>query len=101
MSNSNHVLLLWWSVPEELDVYLIPDPPAWLTRCHRHYINALGTDPEVEVLLSRVADAICSEPGDYVNALDELAGAWVAHKLDLQKPENVPEAEIILCGFFM
>lgn len=100
-------LLIWDQVPEESDLYLLPDAPDWLVKVHGKYINAGGPlepNEEQDKLLSRVSDAVCKNPDYYMNPEDELAGVWVGHLL-LDDPNGGMSTDgpvkIVRCGFFL
>lgn len=95
-------LLIWDQFGEaDLALYVIDDAPEWLSKCHRYFVNT-EAPKNVEPLLDRVNDALCSNPSYYLNADDELAGKWVdkmvnlaeAAVLDLEGP-----FQVVVCGF--
>jgi len=79
------VLLIFdWFGEKDLQFFFIEEPPKWLRKCHNHFVGAMGNDSVAE-FLNRVHDAICDNPEHYGNPYDELAGAWVKHKVDVEK----------------
>ena len=81
MDNTTPTLLVFeWFGEADIGIYLIPDPPEWLSKIDGEVGN--GCDEEsIEDLLIRVSDAICDTPEYYTNADDSLAGAWVKYKV--------------------
>jgi hypothetical protein len=79
-------LLIWDQFGEaDLAAYVIEDAPGWLEKCHQKFINTIEAE-DVAELLTRVNDALCENPDYYCNKDDELAGAWVDKKVNLNKP---------------
>jgi len=72
--------LLIWNHPEEVELYLIDDPPEWLEKIHGHLLN-VTEDPEVDALLVRVCDAISTRLEWCENKNDELATTWADKEL--------------------
>lgn len=95
-------MLIWDQFGEaELAVYVIEDAPEWLPRCHRNFINT-EVPKDVGPLLDRVHDALCSERTHCLDPDDELAGAWVSKKVNLDEVAVVNmrgKFRVVVCGF--
>lgn len=100
-------LLIWDSVPEESDMYVLTDVPDWLVKVNGKYIGAgrgpLEPDEEQEALLQRVSDALSRKLDHCHNANDELACKWGSAKVD---PESgvlnlEGKIQVIRCGAFL
>lgn len=100
MTTTNKTLLIFdWYGEQDLGMYLLTDAPDWLPRCHLQAINGCDDD-EVADLLNRVTDALCEKPEYYGNPDDELAGAWVASKINIQEASTVGlgTCQIVVCA---
>lgn len=86
--------LLIWNNFEDINCYLIPDAPEWISSVHRRYI---GVDDD-EKLLLRVSDAICPKLEWFGDPDDELAGQWVKYQIDSSVPMKIHDATVVITG---
>jgi hypothetical protein len=121
MSNPTTVtVLVWASLPEEVDIYLIPDIDdtdfAILLRSHGQYINA--TDPEEVVQGAQAVNILLSAPGSFDGDLGYVeeaglsvddVGRWRDLKVDasdISKALALYEGAVLFkaavcCGFYL
>lgn len=94
-----HTLLIWETFEESAKLFLIPDAPVWLNRCHRQLLNA-AADEDIEALLLRVSDALCENADNWSNPEDPLAGLWAKHQLETHVVAKIDvPVEIVCAGF--
>lgn len=86
------LLIFDWCGEKDTAIYVIPDAPDWVTRCHQRYGG--GTDEDTDIL--RLMDAI-EDNLVYLNDPDEpLAGEWVKHRVNLSTPRMPIKADAIV-----
>lgn len=95
------LLVFDWFGEADLAFFVIEDAPEWLTKCHQEFINERRDDSEVDAFLTRVNDAICSNPEHYSDPDDDLAGAWAGKRVAMSGEVPVIEGsfQIVVCGF--
>jgi hypothetical protein len=99
-----HTLLIWESVPENIDFYLIPDDamqPEWikkLTTAHGHYLNGARNSVDVDDALSWINGAIA--PDEYAD--EEVDNVLHIFKTEMEQPlMNANISRVFYCGFIM
>lgn len=81
----------------QLALYLVPDAPEWLARCHESYLGGDGDD-DVQDLVARAYDAICENPDYYCAPDDEICGKWVKHKIKVEETARIGDVRIVITG---
>lgn len=92
-------LLIYELLPEEVNLYLIPDAPDWITKVNGYYING-GPAEEAEELLLRVGDAINRTLGYCMDPDDELATQWAQYAVEAPVVIEGP-VQVVKCGFIL
>lgn len=95
-------LLIWETVPESTDLYLIEDPPEELDKCHGLYVNGTDmTEEQTEVML-KVSDRLAEKKDYCMNPDSPDATSWKDKKLNKEKIELIQgPVRIIQCGFLL
>lgn len=79
-SKPKHALLVWATIPEAIDYFLIPldelskQERKWLRRCHGNYVNSSGvvfngkfTQKQIDHALSMVMELVANPDADWLN----------------------------------
>ena len=86
MTNPKYTLVIWNTFEDSPDLYLIPDAPEWLSKCHGSFLGAGG---------------LSSEVGEALQMLSVLLADPRAHLLHRAKLQEFNEhiSQIVSTGF--